>query len=470
MIGKCLTGAGSRHRFSSTFLADQCQAWMKGGRSAQLRVHSSTLAESSLHAGTPITTEPSTSESTTALVDASENKGVATLTDEQLRRNAELLEMLQGKLVLAPLTKGGNLPFRRLCADFGAEVTMSEMSFARHLLRGDPTEKARLKRAANEACFGFQIATNNIGEGVRAGALAAEAGASWMDLNCGCPIYEATKRGLGSALLRNPRKLARLVAGIAEGIDLPLTVKVRTGTSASKINVQQVVSLLQDAGAAAVIVHGRTAEQRYKKPADWSLLADVARLNEVPVIGNGDILTYYEAQQRRSSGCLAHMVGRGALIKPWIFQEVKEGRELNPDATERVGIYRQLVSHMKEHFGDDAKGRRKAFYFLPWHFDFLCRYRYLPEEVYRELSEERPLIGQRMETAASELGEELDSLPVLERLLRCQSTDAHAEIAAALWDSSSDAEARGVLEQLANEKVADWESNGEEREERVAEG
>lgn len=225
---------------------------------------------------------------------------------------------------------------------------MSEMSFARHLLRGDPTEKARLKRAANEACFGFQIATNNIGEGVRAGALAAEAGASWVDLNCGCPIYgvptsatssstlsklfliwnrlptvlapcfwsaehnhhrdelcmcghsistqshdgkhfvctctqpncmhatvmgndrgchhlllaEATKRGLGSALLRNPRKLARLVAGIAEGIDLPLTVKVRTGTSASKINVQQVVSLLQDAGAAAVIVHGRTAEQR----------------------------------------------------------------------------------------------------------------------------------------------------------------------------------------------------------------
>ena len=96
--------------------------------------------------------------------------------------------------------------------------------------------------------------------------------------------------------------------------------------------------------------------------------------------------------------------------------------------------------------------------------------RYLPEVVYRGSSEERPLIGQRMDIAASELGEELESLPGLERLLRCQSTDAHAEIAAALWDSGSDAEAKDVLEQLANEKLADWESNGEDREERVAEG
>jgi tRNA-dihydrouridine synthase 3 len=74
-------------------------------------------------------------------------------------------------------------------------------------------------------------------------------------------------------------------------------------------------------------------------------------------------------------GFLAHMVGRGALIKPWIFQEVKEGRELSLDATDRLEIYCRLVSYMKEHFGDDEKGRRKAFYFLPWHFDFLCRYR-----------------------------------------------------------------------------------------------
>ena len=83
-----------------------------------------------------------------------------------------------------------------------------------------------------------------------------------------------------------------------------------------------------------------------------------------------------QARQRLAeSGCLAQMAGRGALIRPWLFQEAREGRELTLSARDRVGVYRQLVSYMKEHFGDDAMGRRKAFYFLPWHFDFFCRYR-----------------------------------------------------------------------------------------------
>lgn len=180
-----------------------------------------------------------------------------------------------------------------------------------------------------------QIATNVIDEGVRAARLAAEAGADGIDLNCGCPIYEATRRGLGAALLRKPAKLARLVSGggaihkgewvggapgvrsgrtgplhvlllhgahlqrtpaclpalahppsrpslpasplqvngIAVQSPLPLTVKVRLGESASKINVEEVVGLLESAGAAAVTVHGRTMEQRYKKPADWGLVS-----------------------------------------------------------------------------------------------------------------------------------------------------------------------------------------------------
>ena len=107
-------------------------------------------------------------------------------------------------------------------------------------------------------------------------------------------IAEATKRGLGSALLRSPRKLARLVAGIAAGSPLPLTVKVRTGTSASKVNVAETVAALHAAGAAAVTVHGRTAEQRYKRPADWGAVAAVAAAGSGPVIGNGDLLTFYE--------------------------------------------------------------------------------------------------------------------------------------------------------------------------------
>jgi hypothetical protein len=115
------------------------------------------------------------------------------LTEEHLQRNAALVEQLRGQLILAPLTRGNNLPFRRLCCDFGCRVTTSEMSFARHLLRGDMKERALLRRGPSERLYGVQIATNQIFEGVAAGKLAVEAGADWIDLNCGCPIYEATR-------------------------------------------------------------------------------------------------------------------------------------------------------------------------------------------------------------------------------------------------------------------------------------
>ncbi|GAB4817554.1 hypothetical protein N2152v2_004600 [Parachlorella kessleri] len=385
-----------------------------------------------------------------------------------LQHNAEIVEALRGKLILAPLTRGGNLPFRRLCADFGAEALMSEMAFARMLLKGDRKEAAMLRRAPNEQLFGFQFATNVIEEGVRAAEAAAAAGANWVDLNCGCPIYEATRRGLGAALLRKPSKLARLVEGIAHRSPIPLTVKIRLGKSASEINVEETVKLLGSTGAAAVTVHGRTMEQRYKKPADWNLISTTANAAAIPVIGNGDILTYYEARRHlEESGCLAVMVGRGALVKPWIFEEFRLGRELLPTTDERVGIYRRLACYMKEHFGDDERGKRKAFYFLPP----------LPEVVLGEQSRQQPLINTRWSGVAwTEVGEEEGDVPPLERLLRCQNPNGFEPMANVLWDSASDAEAVAGLQRLAEENVGQWEvelqasSRGGEREDAVAEG
>ena len=148
------------------------------------------------------------------------------VTDAQVRT---FRDSIRGKLLLAPLTKGGNLPFRRLCVSLGCEVTVSEMVFARFALKKNPVELARLRKHDSETLFGVQIATNQITEGVNAGRLAHEAGADFVDLNCGCPIHETWKRGLGAALLKKPRKLERLVRGIADGIPIPLTVKIRMG-------------------------------------------------------------------------------------------------------------------------------------------------------------------------------------------------------------------------------------------------
>lgn len=371
-----------------------------------------------------------------------------------------LVEQLRGQAILAPLTRGNNLPFRRLCAEFGAEVTMSEMGFARHLLKGKARERAILRKAANERMYGVQIATNAIDEGVAAGRMAAESGATWIDLNCGCPIHEATRRGLGSALLRKPEKLARLVSGIASQLPVPLTVKVRTGGDGDdSINVQRVVELLANSGAAAVTIHGRTAQQRYKRPADWGLIQQVAESTSIPVIGNGDVLTHYEAERRLlNHGCAAIMIGRGALMRPWIFWEVKKKQCMDPDAKDRVDIYRRLVSYMKEHFGDDARGRQKAFYFLPWHLGFLCRHRPLPESVYGESSLERPLLSRRWDNiACEEAGERVEALSPLERLLRCEHEQAHDVLAAILWDANSDDEVVSSLMTVAKNDLLGWE-------------
>ena len=120
---------------------------------------------------------------------------------------------------------------------------MSEMAYARYLTAKRPAAKelALLVKAKNERSYGVQIATNNIAEGVAAGRMALNAGATFLDLNCGCPIYEATRRGLGSALLRKPDKLARLVSGIAQGTDLPFTVKIRSGLKEDETNAREVV-------------------------------------------------------------------------------------------------------------------------------------------------------------------------------------------------------------------------------------
>ena len=126
-------------------------------------------------------------------------------------------------------------------------------------------EQARLRRSSNEEIFGVQIATNQVQEGIRAIQEAEKAGADFVDLNCGCPIFEATRRGLGSSLLRSPTKLGKLVQGMVQGSNIPITVKIRLGCEADTINCPEVVEILREVGAAAITIHGRTAQQGYSK-------------------------------------------------------------------------------------------------------------------------------------------------------------------------------------------------------------
>jgi tRNA-dihydrouridine synthase 3 len=344
--------------------------------------------------------------------------------------------------VLAPLTVGGNLPFRRLCTELGAEVTVGEMAVVRKLLGGSPSEFALLRGHPDERFFGVQLAdrsADSLAEGAR---LAESRGARFVDLNCGCPIHEITRRGLGASLLRKPAKLGRLVEAMKRAVGVPVTVKLRSGWKEGGENVSEVARVCEESGADALTLHGRTREQRYNRAADWELIGRVAAERGIPVIGNGDILTPYEARDRMArSGVRSVMLARGALIKPWIFRELREGRVWEPTAEERVGVLWRFVELLRDHFGADERGRKRAMRFLPWHLGFFCRYRPLPEETFAEQAHAHPLLQSRLEAGPF--------ASALEGLLADARPEVHERLAEVLLGAAGREEARERATALA---------------------
>jgi tRNA-dihydrouridine synthase 3 len=306
-----------------------------------------------------------------------------------------LREALTGAVVMAPMTKGSNLPYRRLAVELGARVLVSEMVVARRLKQRRRGEFALLRRAPDEPLFGVQLAGNRPDEMAWAAALVEARGADFIDLNLGCPIDHFTRKGLGAALARQPNRVRRVVDAMRAAVRVPVTVKIRLGWNADARNYLDLARAAVEGGAAAITVHGRTREARYRYPADWAAISEVAAAVAVPVIGNGDLLYPHEIHERlASSGCAAVMIARGALIKPWIFREAS-GEYWDITAEERLAIYRRYVELAREHWSHpprspqeppdpattndgppalDEYGRTRLREFLRWHVGFWCRY------------------------------------------------------------------------------------------------
>lgn len=283
-------------------------------------------------------------------------------------------EMISGALIAAPMTKGSNLPYRQLCMALGARVLISEMVVARRLKQKRRAEFALIRRAPGEPVFGVQLAGNKPEEMAWAAALVESRGADFIDVNLGCPIDHFTRMGLGAALGRQPTRVRRIVEAMKAAVSVPVTVKIRLGWKADQLNYLELARAAVDGGADGIFVHGRTREARYRLPANWEAIAEVAAAVPVPVIGNGDILFPHEAHQYlATTGCAAVMSARGILIKPWLFREFLHGYE-DITAEARVALYRDYVSLALVHWRDDEHGRARVRDFLRWHVGFWCRY------------------------------------------------------------------------------------------------
>ena len=283
------------------------------------------------------------------------------------------------KLYLAPLTTVGNLPFRRLCKTLGADVTCGEMALATNLLQGQQGEWALLRRHTSEDIFGVQICGGYPDSVTRCCQLLEEnIDVDFIDINMGCPIDMICQKGYGSMMLEKPKKMAHVIRAASAVLNkCSLTFKTRIAYN-EKARVAHTISpKVAEWGAAAMTLHGRTRAQRYRSLADWEYIKLTKEVSSVPLIGNGDVYNqkdyYTHLEEHAVDTC---MLARGALIKPWLFTEIKERRDWDISSSERFDIFKSFASYGLEHWGSDTMGvEQTRKYLLEW---MSFTYRYTP--------------------------------------------------------------------------------------------
>src|SRR5579875_850967 len=251
---------------------------------------------------------------------------------------------LDNPVILAPMAGVCNPPFRILAKELGAGMVCAEMVSDKALVHGNAKSKRMLTILPDEHPVSLQLMGYDKASMEQAAEMVGETNADLIDINMGCPVLKIYKNGSGAALARDPNYAAEIVRAVVSHVDKPVTVKFRKGWDDDHVNAVEVALAVQEAGAQAVAVHGRTAKQMYSGRADWDIIRQVKEAVQIPVIGNGDVTDPLAAKRLLDeTGCDAVMVGRAALGNPWIFREIshylRTGRKLpRPDAVERIEV------------------------------------------------------------------------------------------------------------------------------------
>lgn len=272
---------------------------------------------------------------------------------------------LGGYAALAPMAGVADRAFRELCMRFGAGYCVSEMVSSKGIAYNSRKSADLMQVSSAEHPCAVQIFGTEPDTMADAARFALRYKPDAIDINMGCPAPKISGSGSGAALMKDPALCGRIVNAVSKAVDLPVTVKIRSGFDSDHINAVEIAKIAEDNGAAAITVHGRTRDQFYAPPVNYDIIRDVKRAVQIPVIGNGDVIDAQSAKRLYEyTGVDYIMVGRGALGNPWIFSEINAylgGDKLieRPSLDEKLRVLSRHIADLVAYKGE-AVGMREA--------------------------------------------------------------------------------------------------------------